>query len=225
MATVTSPNWAITNVSANQGSAEVPINTFVDGVLDMSTGFRCKSATTSAEPGSPTNGDCYILPAVIAGSNWDPLANDANAKKVAYYYNGWIFYPVPVREGFHAWVDDTQGVIRYDITLAAWTYFWRTAVSDALTAAGTTQGGALALTTEYNRVTVVTGANKGVKLPAALSGMRVVVFNADGADPLDVYPASGDAINNLGTDVAYVLAAGVTGLFCAFNTTNWGALS
>lgn len=225
MATVISPNWGITNLSEGQGSAEVTVNTFVDSVLDFATTFfRVKSASTNAEPASPTNGDCYILTTTPSGTNWDPLATDANAKKIAYYYNGWTFYPIPTREGFHAWVDDVQALIRYDIVQAAWVHFLRRKHSDALTAAGTTQGTALVLVSEVNRVSTSAAANSGVKLPDAQQGLQVLVHNADGADAVLVYPFSGDAINALGANNAFSLGVGLTARFYAMSTSQWYTL-
>lgn len=63
-----------------------------------------------------------------------------------------------------------------------------------LTATGSAQADALQLNTNtYQRVTTV-AASTGVRLPAAVAGTRVVVFNS-GANTLAVYPISGSSMN------------------------------
>lgn len=71
--------------------------------------------------------------------------------------------------------------------------------------AGGGQANAVPLTATYNRVTTVASAADSVKLPAALAGSRVVVFNK-GANSMNVFPATGDAINALAANAAIALA-------------------
>src|SRR5260370_13342007 len=73
----------------------------------------------------------------------------------------------------------------------------RESVSDTLTAVGTTQATALALTSEINRLTTV-AAGTGVSLPAAVPGLTVYVIN-HGANPLQVYGAGTDQIDDIAT--------------------------
>ena len=89
--------------------------------------------------------------------------------------------------------------------------------TNAISASATqTQVAATAMTTTINRVTVVGTAGDAVKLPAAVAGKVVIVKNADAADAVGVFPASGDAINALSANAVYSLAAlkGVL-FFCA----------
>jgi len=87
-----------------------------------------------------------------------------------------------------------------------------------LTATGTTQGTALALTTETSDVTTV-AANTGVILPAYVqTGARFVVRNR-GANTLKVYPPTGVAINALGANVAYSIPFGGTATFVWVSST------
>lgn len=62
--------------------------------------------------------------------------------------------------------------------------------ADSLTAAGTTQAGALVLTAVMNRLSTV-ASSSGVQLPIMHPGMIVWVVN-DGANPVTVYPNTGD---------------------------------
>ncbi len=79
-------------------------------------------------------------------------------------------------------------------------------VSSGLTATGTTQATALALQSEWNEITT-TAANTGVRLNNFGVGFNSIVFNL-GANALKVYPPVGGAINALGTNNPYSLAAG-----------------
>lgn len=62
-----------------------------------------------------------------------------------------------------------------------------------LTASGTNQGTALALTKNINNVTTV-ASSTGVALPAPVAGMKVVVINA-GANTLAIYGHGSDTID------------------------------
>ncbi len=103
-------------------------------------------------------------------------------------------------------------------------YFYDSA-ANALTAhAGGGQGSALQLAKGINRVTVVATAGDSVKLPAAVAGMHVVVVNADSADAMDVFPASGEAINALSANTALSVVANKTiAFFCAVAGT-WNSI-
>ena len=76
-----------------------------------------------------------------------------------------------------------------------------------LTAAGTTQSDALQLVAEVNRVSGG-GANAGVKLPTAtFHGQICHVTNVNG-QTLNVYPATGQQINQAGANVASTITNG-----------------
>jgi hypothetical protein len=77
-----------------------------------------------------------------------------------------------------------------------------TTAVDSITAGSTqTQGGATALTGTFNRVTVSGTNGDGVKLPAASAGLEVTIDNADAAQTIDVWPATGNKIEG-GSDNA-----------------------
>lgn len=95
----------------------------------------------------------------------------------------------------------------------------------AAVTAGTTQtqAGATALTGAVNLVT--TGnASDGVLLPAGYTlGERIVVCNASGVS-LNVYPATGGAINGGSANAAKALAANMSGLYVSLGSNNWAAV-
>ena len=77
-------------------------------------------------------------------------------------------------------------------------------VATGITAAGTVQGDATALTSHVNVVSTV-AANTGVILySTAVPVDSQVIFNG-GANPLNVYPPSGSKINNLPANGAVIL--------------------
>jgi hypothetical protein len=95
--------------------------------------------------------------------------------------------------------------------------------TDAVSAAGSTQGTATVIVTAINNVTTV-GASTGVLLPLAEAGLRVIVRNG-GANALNVYPNTSDSINAAAINVAYSLPIGGCVEFIAMNATNWYTLN
>lgn len=87
-----------------------------------------------------------------------------------------------------------------------------------LTAAGTAQGDALALTAETNNVTT-TASGTGVRLAAYVqAGFAQRVRNA-GANTLNIYPPSGCSINALSANAAYTLFSGGTAVLYWVSST------
>jgi hypothetical protein len=97
-----------------------------------------------------------------------------------------------------------------------------TGVTTGISAAGSTQGTATALTKAFNVVSTVS-AGQGVVLPSAVAGMRITVVNTSGATLL-VYPASGAAINALATDAGYSLPTLGRLDYVAVSSTQWYAM-
>jgi hypothetical protein len=85
--------------------------------------------------------------------------------------------------------------------------------------AGTGGQGNGAFATTLTRFGTVTTSNDGT-LPAAAAGLCVFVGNAS-ASTLDVFPASGDAINATSANTAIALATGEAMLCCAVDATQW----
>jgi len=94
-----------------------------------------------------------------------------------------------------------------------------------VSAAGSDQSGATALTQPINIVTTV-AASTGVKLSSASStGYWQIVLNA-GANALTVYPDSSSQINALAVDTGFLLATNTACAFWRASTTRWvGVLS
>jgi hypothetical protein len=96
-------------------------------------------------------------------------------------------------------------------------------VATALTATGTTNADALALSATINQVST-TAASTGVRLMSPESGSGVVVINS-GANALLVYPSTGAQINALtATTGGFSVAAGGRAMFVGTGSANWFAI-
>lgn len=87
------------------------------------------------------------------------------------------------------------------------------------------QGSALALTKAINRITTVAASGDSVKLPAATAGHSVVVINAAAANPMDCFPASGEAINALAANTALSIVANKTVIFFCAIAGIWNSVA
>jgi hypothetical protein len=94
-----------------------------------------------------------------------------------------------------------------------------------VTATGTTQLGAKAITAFYtNIVQASTASTKGVRLPAAATGLSITLANT-GAFGVKCYPSTNGKIGSAATNAAYgtTLAVGKVQVFRAINKTQWVA--
>ncbi len=91
-----------------------------------------------------------------------------------------------------------------------------------ISAAGSLQGDATVLTKSLNHVGTVS-SGQGVRLPAPEAGEIVLIAN-QGANAVNVYPASGHSINALSANTAISMASDSRKLFFAVTSTNWYAL-
>jgi hypothetical protein len=94
-----------------------------------------------------------------------------------------------------------------------------------------TQSTALLLTSRYNRVTTVASAGDAVRLPPALAGMLITVWDGHSSNSVKVFPSSaaqggvtgGDAINAAGANAAYTITAAYVATFRCVTTGQWYA--
>jgi hypothetical protein len=89
----------------------------------------------------------------------------------------------------------------------------------AVTATGSIQGDAAALSVGFNLVADANGT-KGVLLPVAAAGKQVRIKNNVNAQ-LKIWPASDDAINALGANNSMTIAAWTTVTLEAYDGTTW----
>lgn len=95
-----------------------------------------------------------------------------------------------------------------------------TFVTAAAVTAGTNAQGQGALTADNNIITTAAANPSGSTLPAATVGRRVIVVNK-GANAVNIYPASGAAIDALGANAAISLPVAGRLEFDASSTTQW----
>ena len=84
-------------------------------------------------------------------------------------------------------------------------------LSTGLTATGSNQGGALALSASCSKFSTVS-ASTGAILPTASGKGEYAVFNG-GASPLSVYPAVGETINGSSANTAFSVTNGKSAIF------------
>ena len=89
------------------------------------------------------------------------------------------------------------------------------------TASGTDQAGAAALLNADIFSVTVNVSNNGVRLMPAASGLCIYVKNLSGSNLLKVYPASGDAIDENGTNGPIVIGAKGQIQFVAHSASQW----
>lgn len=94
-----------------------------------------------------------------------------------------------------------------------------TSVSGTVSAAGSTQGDATALTKTVNIVTTASAA-QGVKLPTAAAGINIKVVNTT-AVTIVVYPNTSDVIDGGTTNAGVNLAPYSSVEFVAQDTQDW----
>src|SRR5207244_2777920 len=90
----------------------------------------------------------------------------------------------------------------------------------AVTAAGSSQGTAFTLTKSYNVVTTV-AASTGVSLPVPSTGGLIVVVVNRGANTLNVYPASGGAIDGASANIPVTIPVGSLSIYQASSSSQW----
>lgn len=90
----------------------------------------------------------------------------------------------------------------------------------ATVTAGTNAQGQGAITSDYNVVTSTPNNPSGVTLPTATTGRRIIVVNR-GANSVNIFPATGAAIDAGATNASVSLQANGVVIFNASSTTAW----
>ena len=182
-----------TSISANLANASITATTFV-GAL---SGAATTAGTANSVAGANVSGT--VSSATTAGTVTTPAQGNITSVGTLTSLN-------------------SSGNITAPSHIANTGYFVRS-VSASVSAAGTVQGNATALTTEFNRVSTVTSGS-GVLLPSATAGMAIAIVNSS-ANSLLVYPATGAAINSLSTNVGYSHETLATLQYIAISSTQW----
>ena len=94
------------------------------------------------------------------------------------------------------------------------------APTTATLTAGTNAQGQGPITTDQVTITVAAANPSGATLPTAVAGDRVIIANR-GANPVNIYPATGAAIGALATNAPVLLAVNQSVEFFARSATQW----
>lgn len=212
----TTPRFDIEQLANNAGNVQ-RVNTYQRIADAFLGGAPVQDRDLLTPPGSPNEGDLYLLPAsgTLTG-DWSAFTNGSFA---LYLNAAWDEITVDAAmAGVHIYVVD-EGV-RLHWTGTEWveTSF---GVETGMSGTGTTQGGATAISAHFSEFTTVTGSDDAAVLPAARAGAKYVIRNADAADALSLFPASGDQINALATNAALSVAAGSTVVLYGTSAAQW----
>ncbi|MGE3770423.1 MAG: DUF2793 domain-containing protein [Bdellovibrionales bacterium] len=101
----TSPNLGMAYIASGQAQKEITHNDALN-ILDALVQPRVLDRDLAAPPGSPADGDCYIVAASATGA-WAGHEND-----IAAYYNGWLF--LAPQAGWRAYADDESAMLEFD---------------------------------------------------------------------------------------------------------------
>jgi hypothetical protein len=207
----------MTPLVEGQSSGEITHNESLNE-LDAAVLLTIKDRDLTAPPGGESDGDRYLVGA-SATAAWS-----GHDGEIAAYYSGWIFFTV--LEGWRMWVDDENKLLIYngsawvEVSVKDTNDSSRMSVEATITASTTQSQGQQPLTKEINEVSVCANANDVVTLPSAVAGLLCIIAN-NGAQTLQIYPASGDNIQGTGVDTSVTLAAGARVEYYAYDATNW----
>ena len=95
-------------------------------------------------------------------------------------------------------------------------------IAASVTAAGTDQSGATAISNTFNVVGTAT-ADQGVKLPTAAAGLLYTVSNGTSVN-VKIYPNTSGTINAGTANAAIDLPAGATTKLIGTSSTNWNTM-
>lgn len=108
-------NLVLPYLAVGQAQKHVTVNETLRR-LDAVVQLSAVSASVTTQPASPADGAVYIVPAGKSGADWNAYANGA----LAYYRDG-AWEEVSPREGWIAYVKDTDQLLAYGG--AAWILF------------------------------------------------------------------------------------------------------
>jgi hypothetical protein len=171
------------------------------------------SRTIGTPPGSPLDGDLYVIPSSGTTGAWV-----GHEDELTIYLNGWI-YLVP-KSMWSVRVGDDD-LFELEWTGSAWVErgSWGS-VAGGIAASTTQTQGQGQIVDVTNQVLTVANPNDVVTLPTALIGLPCIVAN-DGANTLQIFPASGDEIDGGGVNNSTTLAAGKRAIFACYAETKW----
>lgn len=166
----------------------------------------------STPPGSPNESDVHLVGTSPTG-DWSTFDAGDLAVRLD---SGW--HELDPFDGLTITRED-QNNARYAYNGSSWVES-SSSTATGITASTTQTQGQQALTARFNHVSTVANANDVVTLPAAAPGIEVIVQNS-GANALQVFPASGDDIDDGSTDASTTVAVNALAHFFAVDAVSW----
>lgn len=212
------PRYAIEQLANNAGNVQ-RVNTYQRVADAFLGGALVLDRDLLTPPGSPAEGDLYLLPA--SGTLLSGWSTFTNGNFALYLNSAWLEIVVDADlEGCQVHVQDERVSLIYAGSTAGWVELARSAGD--VNAAGTTQGAGTAVTTHFTRVVAVTAASaEAVTLPGVRAGDHRVIYNDHATDTVKLFPASGDSINGGSTNASVDLAAGGLALLWGVSASSW----
>jgi hypothetical protein len=182
--------------------------------------FSAKDRNLTAPPGSPADQDCYII---ASGASGDWSGKDGQLAVWSSDSSDWI-YLTPNLQTI-VYLEDEELYVRHNGTIFVnndppFAGFRKRSVSYNITASSTQTQGQQVLTTELNVVSSVGAANDVVTLPSAEKGLNCIIWNL-GNNALQIYPSSGDRIDEGSIDVSVTLAVDGRVTYWAVTDQDW----
>lgn len=163
-----------------------------------------------------------IQPTTLTGNQTQTVQNATGT--IALSSNKLSFFAATTSAELAGVISDETGsgalVFGTSPTLTTPTLNGTTFSTTANVTAGTNAQGQGALTSDYNIITTAANNPSGVTLPTATTGRRIIIVNK-GANTVNVYPASGAAIDALATNASISLNTDAVMIFNAASTTLW----
>jgi hypothetical protein len=233
-----------TGLIANLSNNSITATTFVGSLSGAATSATTAgTVTTNAQPNITSVGTLTSLAvtgnttlrsnvAYVSPNAANTINNQMlNGGTLAWSGNaGQLFSITDSMTGNIFTVNDVSGIpmISVDaggnIQFAASGGFVEYGVTTAITAAGSTQGTATALTRPINVISTVSSGANGIILPTVPAGARILIVNTS-ANSLNVYPPSGAVVNSAATNAAYSQPAGARLEYISTSTTQWYTLN
>jgi hypothetical protein len=106
---MTTPRLGAPELATSQANKEETVNEQICYVEQGAGSFTFKDRDLATPPGSPSDGDCYLVAASATGA-WS-----GQAGKIAFYMNtSWEF--ITAKEGFTAWINDEDIFVGFNGT-------------------------------------------------------------------------------------------------------------
>lgn len=202
LGTVTTGTWNATAIGAAYGGTGQ--TTYAVGDILYASG-----ATALSKLAAVATGNVLISGGVTTAPSWGKVGLTTHVSGTLPVANGGT--GVTTSTGSGAVVLGTSPTITTPVITFS--------TSNTVTA-GTNAQGQGALTSDLNVITTATANPSGVTLPTATQGRHVKIINK-GANPINVYPATGAAIDGLAANASIQIPVGGELLFWASSTTQW----